>query len=461
MANLLIVDDNNEIRQQLKWGLSSIPHDLHFAKDGKEALEIFRAVKPGVVALDLGLPPHTGDASQGLLCLEKMIAERPSAKIIVITGFDGQANARRAIELGAYDFFRKPVDIGELRVMIQRAFRRLEIEGAAPRPRRARPSGRKPVHGIVGNCEAMGEVYAFIDKVAAADAPVLISGESGTGKELVAKAIHQASSRRDHPLVSINCGAIPENLLESEFFGHERGAFTGATSTVKGKVEYADNGTLFLDEIGELPLNLQVKLLRFLQDMCIQRVGGRKTIEINVRVLAATNVNILEAMRLGQFREDLYYRISVVSIQLPPLRERGEDAVLLANHFLDIHSRQLPKTIVGFTTQALDAIRKYSWPGNVRELENKIRRAVILTETPHIAPACLGFGDDIAAAGPSGANKTLRDARTQLEHQMLCQALRRFEGNIVKASEALGVSRPTFYDLLRKHEIDPKAFSNR
>lgn len=461
MAHILIVDDNNEIRQQLKWGLSNSPYVLHFARDAKEAMEIFHSVKPGVVALDLGLPPRSEDASQGVNCLEKMIAERPSSKIIVITGFDGEANARKAIELGAYDFFRKPVDIGELRVMIRRAFHRLEIEGSAPPPRRNQARGPKPVHGIVGGCEAMGEIFAFINKVAASDAPVLIYGESGTGKELVAKAIHEASSRREQALVSINCGAIPENLLESEFFGHERGAFTGATSTVRGKVEYAENGTLFLDEIGELPLNLQVKLLRFLQDMSIQRVGGRKTIEINVRVLAATNVNIHEAMRLGQFREDLYYRIGVVSIQLPPLRDRGEDVVLLANHFLDIHGRQLPKKILGFSPQALDAIRNYPWPGNVRELENKVRRAVILTEQPYIAPACLGFGDEFPAAGIVNANKTLRDARTQLERQMLAQALRRFEGNIVKASESLGVSRPTFYDLLRKHDIDPKAYSNR
>jgi len=259
--------------------------------------------------------------------------------------------------------------------------------------------------------------------------------------------------------VSINCGAIPENLLESEFFGHERGAFTGATNTVKGKVEYAENGTFFLDEIGELPVNLQVKLLRFLQDMKFQRVGGRKTIEVNVRVLAATNVNIHEAMRLGHFREDLYYRIGVVCVQLPPLRERGEDIVLLANHFLEIHGKSLPKKILGFSPEALEALRKYPWPGNVRELENKVRRALILAEGSRILPACLGFGEDFPPSNATHDNKTLRDARNQLERQMVVQSLRRFGGNIVKASEALGVSRPTFYDLLRKHDIDPKDFS--
>ncbi len=451
MSHLLIVDDNRDIRQQLKWGLADSPYSLHFAQDAQEALELFRTVKPGVVTLDLGLPPRPEDASEGLACLERMIAERPATKIIVITGFDDQDDARKAIETGAYDFFRKPVDLGELKVMLRRAFRRIEIESVAPAPE------ANPVHGIIGNCDAMRRIYTMIDKVAASDVPALIYGESGTGKELVAKAIHQAGPRRYQPMVSINCGAIPENLLESEFFGHERGAFTGATSTVKGKVECAENGTFFLDEIGELPVNLQVKLLRFLQDMRFQRVGGRKTIEVNVRVLAATNVNIQEAMRLGQFREDLYYRIGVVAIQLPPLRERGEDVLLLANHFLDVHGRQLPKKILGFSPQALEAIRSYSWPGNVRELENKVRRAVILAEEPRILPSNLGFGDEFPDTDVPGGGTTLRDARNNLERQMVSQALRRFEGNIVKASEALGVSRPTFYDLLRKHEIDPKA----
>lgn len=457
MTDLLIVDDNGDIRRQLKWGLSKAPYTLHFATDAEEALKVFEAVRPGVVTLDLGLPPRPEDASQGLACLERMMAARPSTKVIVITGFDGQDNARRAIELGAYDFFRKPLDLGELKVMINRAFHLLEIERAAPEGASGGSAAPRLRHGFVGDCKAMRDVYAMIDKVAASDAPVLVHGESGTGKELVAMAIHQASPRRQQPLVSINCGAIPENLLESEFFGHERGAFTGATSTVKGKVEYAENGTLFLDEIGELPVNLQVKLLRFLQDMRFQRVGGRKTIEVNVRVLAATNVNIQEAMRLGQFREDLYYRIGVVAIHLPPLRERGEDVALLAHHFLEIHGRQLPKKIQGYTPEAMEAIRGYAWPGNVRELENKVRRAVILADGPRITPASLGLDGAAPTPGAVSADKTLREARTQLERQMMLQALRRFEGNIVKASEALGVSRPTFYDLLRKHEIDPKA----
>jgi two-component system NtrC family response regulator len=455
MATLLIVDDNSDIRQQLKWGLSKTRYDIHFAKDAEEAMRLFHETKPGVVTLDLGLPPHPEDASQGFACLEAMIAANPSTKIIAVTGFDDPGIARRAIEMGAYDFFRKPVDLNDLKVMTSRAFHLYEIEKETRvrDPGVSRPEGARS--SIIGECDAMHEVFAVINKVATSDAPVLICGESGTGKELVAKAIHQLSFRRKEPLVSVNCGAIPENLLESDFFGHERGAFTGATNTVKGKVEHADKGTLFLDEIGELPLSLQVKLLRFLQEMTIQRVGGHKNITVNVRVLTATNLNIKEAMRQGQFREDLYYRIGVVTIQIPPLRERGEDSVLLAQHFLERHSQSPSSKAMGFSQKAKELIRRYAWPGNVRELENKVRRAVILASGSLIAPEDLGFDGGEESEGFVLANKTLRDARSQLERQMVMQALKRFTGNIVKASQALGISRPTLYDLMRKHDIDP------
>ena len=451
-STLLIVDDNSDVRQHLKWGLAKAPYDIHFAKDAPEALEMFQRFTPGVVTLDLGLPPSTEDSSQGFACLTEMIALQPSTKVIVITGFDERGNARRAVEMGAYDFFRKPIDLGELKVMIRRAFHLWEIENELGRQDRKPSAGLGLEHGIVGNCEAMREVFAIIAKVANSDAPVLICGESGTGKELVAKALHAMSPRRKEPLVSINCGAIPENLLESEFFGHERGAFTGATNTIKGKVEYADKGTLFLDEIGELPLAMQVKLLRFLQEMTVCRVGGRKNIDVNVRIIAATNVNIKEAMRTGLFREDLYYRVGVINIKIPPLRERGDDIPLLANHIIERHNVSLSKNIQGLTPEATTCIKNYMWPGNVRELDNKIRRAVLLAGNSLITPGDLGFEDD--AAGSALDNKTLRDARSQLERQMVLQALKRFDGNIVKASEALGVSRPTFYDLMRKHDID-------
>jgi two-component system NtrC family response regulator len=451
---LLIVDDNEDVRQQLKWGLTSEPYSIVFAKDAQEALVLFRQNKPQAVTLDLGLPPHTEDASEGFACLTEMRRESPAAKIIVITGFDSREYARRAVESGAYDFFLKPIDLDELKVMIRRAFHLYDIEREAN-------SARPPVSmmspgGIVGESPAMREALACIAKVASSDVPVLIQGESGTGKELVAQAIHELSQRKSRQLVCINCGAIPENLIESEFFGHEKGAFTGATSTVKGKVEYADGGTLFLDEIGELPANLQVKLLRFLQEMVFQRVGGRKNIDVNVRVVAATNVDIQQAMRSGAFREDLFYRIGVVSVKLPPLRERGKDVLLLAEHFLQKHGKNLGHAPSGFSPEALETMQRHSWPGNVRELENSIRRAVVMSGPNSITPDDLGLIADVPKEvdSPLSVHSTLRDARDHVEKQMLVSALERSKGNIVKASEALGITRPTFYDLLRKHGIE-------
>jgi len=449
-AALLIVDDDADIRQQLKWGLASAPYRIHFAADANQAMKLFHAERPGVVTLDLGLPPHPEDAAQGFSCLTAMLAENPAAKIIVLTGSEDPGDARQAVELGAYDFFRKPIDLNELKVMIGRAFHIHAIE----RGRRVKPLDT-PLHpsaipGIIGQCEAMRGVFSIIRKVAVSDAPVLIRGESGTDKELVAQAIHRLSPRRKASMVCVNCGTIPENLLESEFFGHERGAFTGATNTVQGKVEYADKGTLFLDEIGELPVTLQVKLLRFLQEMTIQRVGGRTNIPVNVRVLTATNRNIRESIQRGQFRENLYYRIGVVTIELPPLRERGEDATLLARHFLSLHA---PNAVTDFSPQALDLISSHPWPGNVRELENKIRRAVILAENSRIAPEDLALDAEDSTSGLLAPPKTLKDARSQLERQMVAQALKNCTGNIVKASQSLGISRPTFYELMRKHGI--------
>ena len=453
---LLVIDDNDDIRQQLKWALSKAGYVIHFAKDAKEGLERFRKHSPGVVTLDLGLPPCTGDASQGLACLSEMVAVDPNAKIIVITGFDEQKNARLAVDIGAYDFFRKPIDLVDLQVMIRRAFALARIE------REAAPDAKtveQPEHGMIGESPGMRRVFAMISKVAASDVPVLINGESGTGKELVARALHRFSRRRERALVCVNCGAIPENLLESEFFGHERGAFTGAHSTCRGKVEDADKGTLFLDEIGEMPLNLQVKLLRFLQEMSFNRVGGRKLIEVDVRVLTATNVNIEEAMRRGQFRDDLYYRIGVVTISLPALRHRGNDILLLARHFLARHGGGMGKDTKGLTPQAEACLMEHSWPGNVRELDNKVRRAIILAGDSRITPAHLGFEGHPDTAEPISEQPSgsLREARSRLENRMVIEALKQCEGNILKASEALGVSRPTLYELMRKHGITPNA----
>ena len=455
MENLLIVDDNEDVLTQLKWGLASESYSLHLATRVDQALEIFRKVKPGVVTLDLGLPPHVDSSEEGFRGLVEMLKIDPSAKIIVVTGNDERENALHAIKLGAFDFFRKPIDLAELGVIIRRAFHLHSIERESVVQHEEVIVEVEDNCGIVGTCPAMRAVLGLIDKVAASDVPILVSGESGTGKELVARAIHSKSLRKKGPMVCINCGAIPENLIESELFGHEKGAFTGAVSTVQGKVEYASGGTLFLDEIGELPVNLQVKLLRFLQEMVIQRVGGRKDIAVNVRIIAATNIDIAAAIAQGNFREDLYYRIGVVNIHLPPLRERGSDVRVLAEYFMKRICSDLGKNVSGFTPEALACLDGYGWPGNIRELENKLRRAVLLADSNLLTPDELGFGK--GGSNPEGFNpgdKTLKEARAMLEKKMVLSALAKFEGNIVKASEALGISRPTMYDLLKKHEIE-------
>jgi len=450
---LLIVDDNEDIRKQLKWGLSGEPYDILFAQNVEEATAMAGAHSPQAVTLDLGLPPRTGDASRGFSCLEHIRRHSPATKVIVITGFDSKEYARRAVDMGAYDFFLKPIDLDELKVMIRRAFHLHDIE-----KERAPSAMKQQSHpaGIIGESPAMLDALERIGKVAASDVPVLIQGESGTGKELAARAIHELSSRAKGPMICVNCGAVPENLIESEFFGHERGAFTGAVSTVKGKVEYADQGMLFLDEIGELPANLQVKLLRFLQEMTFQRVGGRKNIEVNVRVVAATNIDIQEALKKGMFREDLFYRIGVVSIKLPPLRERGKDIIALANHFLNKHGEKLGLPEKQLSKEAEQYLMEHRWPGNVRELENTIRRAIVLTNGNYITPDDLGIDANsqstIGTVIPEAT--TLREARSIIEKQMLEAALSKTNGNIVKASEVLGISRPTFYDLIRKHGIE-------
>ena len=455
MEHLLIVDDNEDVLTQLKWGLTSESYTLHLAANVDEALAIFRKLHPGVVTLDLGLPPHVESSEEGFRGLVEMLKLEPSAKIIVVTGNDERENALQAIKLGAFDFFRKPIDLDELRVIIRRAFHLHAIERESVVQQDEAASELKDNCGIVGACAAMRGVLGLIDKVATSDVPILISGESGTGKELVARAIHFKSLRRHGPMICINCGAIPENLIESELFGHEKGAFTGAASMVRGKVEYASDGTLFLDEIGELPVNLQVKLLRFLQEMVIQRVGGRKDIPVNVRIIAATNIDIAAAIAQGRFREDLYYRIGVVNIHLPPLREREDDVRILAEYFLDRIARDLGKTLAGFTPDALACLNTYGWPGNIRELENKLRRAVLLADSTLLTAEEMGFGEsDYALNGLGLTDKTLKEARAMLEKKMVLAALTKYEGNIVKASEALGISRPTMYDLLKKHEIN-------
>jgi two-component system NtrC family response regulator len=453
MDKLLIIDDGEDIRKQMKWGLGK-EYEVSLAADVEEGLASFRKNRPGVVTLDLGLPPDADGTTEGFRCLEEILRMEPATKVIVITGNDEHESALRAVRTGAYDFYRKPIDIGELKVALGRAFHIRALEEENRRLQVAVEENTTQFGNILGQCPLMEQVFATIRKVASSDVPVFVTGESGTGKELVAKAIHSMSMRKNRPFIPINCGAIPENLLESELFGHEKGSFTGAHARNQGKFEYAHTGTLFLDEIGELPAGLQVKLLRFLQEKVIQRVGGREDIPVDARVISATNVDIEKAIREGNFREDLYYRIAVINIHLPPLRERGEDILLLANLFLRRFGEGLNRKIKGFSAEALRRLRSYEWPGNVRELENRVQRAVIMADSPLLEPSDLGFerktGYD---AGQPGGRLTLKDARDRVEQDLIKSVLREMGGNIAKASESLGVSRPTLYDLMKKHGI--------
>ncbi|MBT0662805.1 PEP-CTERM-box response regulator transcription factor [Geobacter pelophilus] len=453
MEKLLIVDDNEDIRKQLKWGLSK-DYQIMLAANVAEALAYFTKHRPSVITLDLGLPPFVETSDEGFRCLTEMLKIDPSIKVIVISGNDERVNALKSIEMGAYDFIQKPVNLDELKVILSRAFQLHLLENENKRLQGELKNRPGEYGGILGQCSEMQTVFSTIRKIAASDVAVMINGESGTGKELVARAIHSASLRSGGPFIPINCGAIPDNLLEAELFGHEKGAFTGAMAKVQGKFEYADKGTLFLDEIGELPPPLQVKLLRFLQEKLVQRVGGREDIPVDARIIAATNIDITKAMSEGAFREDLYYRISVVTLELPPLRSRGEDIALLATFFLRKFNEDFRKKVRGYSASAMDALRGYTWPGNVRELENKVQRAVLMATGNLIEPEDLGFTPQTGSAAARGGALTLREARERLEIDLIRGSLSANAGNIAKAADDLGVSRPTLYDLIKKYSIE-------
>jgi two-component system NtrC family response regulator len=453
MNKLMVVEDNEEIRRQLRWGLGK-EYEILPAGNRKEAISLFKKLSPKVVTLDLGLPPDEDGAEEGFLCLEEMLRIAPSTKVIVITGNEGRENALRAVQSGAYDYYQKPIELGDLKIILSRAYHLSTIEEENSHLMAALEQNNTQFGSLVGHCQQMEQIFSTIRKVASSEASVLITGESGTGKELVAKAIHGLSLRKDAPFIPINCGAIPENLLESELFGYEKGAFTGANTRVQGKVEYAHKGTLFFDEIGELPLNLQVKILRFLQEKVIQRVGGREDIAVNARIIAATNRDIARMTEEGAFREDLFYRLAVIQINLPPLRERGDDILLLANLFLSRLSAGLRKKVRGFSAEALKLIQSYEWPGNVRELENKIQRAVIMSDSSLLEPVAMGFThqplqEEVTAV----AGMTLKEAREKAELETISVAIENQGGNMARAAEMLGISRPTLYDLFRKHGI--------
>jgi len=439
---LLIVEDDEPMRMQMRWALAE-DYEVCLAEDRKTALEVFRKERPALVTLDLGLPPADHGVEEGFAALGAILGIDSTAKIIVVTGRAERENGRNAVANGAYDFFSKPYDLDELKMVLHRAQYLFTLEEEHRNLERRTRS--ESFSEMLGTSRPMQDVFEMIRKVATTDVAVLILGESGTGKELAARAIHRESNRRAGPFVAINCGAIPENLLESELFGYEKGAFTGAHAQRKGRIELCQGGTLFLDEIGELPLALQVKLLRFLQERQIERIGGREQIAIDARVITATNRDLKHALAEGRFREDLYFRLGVVTITMPALRDRGEDVLLLAKVLLDRYFTEATKNVKGFTEEARKLILSYPWPGNVRELENRVKRAVIMSVGQRVTL------EDLDLCGsPPQPSLTLRDARERLERGLIEDALRKHAGNLTQVATDLGISRPTLYDLMEK-----------
>ena len=455
---LLIVDDDDEIRTQMKWALAQ-DYDILQAGDRASAAEQFRAARPMVVLLDLGLPPLPAAPDEGLATLSDLLDIDRLAKIVIISGQADKASALRAVGAGAYDFLGKPVDMVELKLLLKRCYHVAQLEREY-RDMQQRLQG-EAFDGILGTSQRMQAVFESIRKVATVDAPVLVLGESGTGKEMTARAIHQHSARKAGPFIAINCSAIPETLIESELFGHEKGSFTGAHVQRKGRIENSSGGTLFLDEIGEIPLPIQVKLLRFLQERCIERVGGRQEIPVDTRVIAATNADLKKGMLDGTFREDLFYRLAVVQITLPALRDRDGDILLLAQSFLQQFASESGKSGLAFAKEAIAAIQNYGWPGNVRELQNRVRRAVIMGGAKRVSAQDLELSTGIDSSRPS---ITLKAARESLERELVQQVLRKHGGRVATAAPELGISRPTLYELMEKlgiqkpeqaEELDP------
>jgi two-component system NtrC family response regulator len=442
---ILIVDDDEGIRTQLKWALS-VEYEVLLASNAKEALELLEAENPQLIALDITLSPYEGE-KDGMYVLEKVLEKDPLAKVIMITGNEDRNNALKTVKLGAYDYYVKPIVVEELKVTIKRALyiQKLEKEN---RELSLRLEEGKSFENMITSSFKMKRVFEIIEAVAATNETVLISGESGTGKEMVAKAIHQRSLRKEKPFIPINCGAIPETLLESELFGHEKGAYTDAHIQRKGMFEHAEGGTIFLDEIGELSLPLQVKILRFLEDHEIKRIGGKESIHLDVRVLAATNKTLEQEVLAKNFREDLFYRLSVISINLPPLRDRGEDIEILANYFLNKYVREYNKTNLNFTPETFSHIKEYHWPGNIRELENKVKRGVILSTGKRIFPQDMGF-----EIKKKRKEMSLQNARETAEIQCLKQALEDNAWNISQAAKQLEVSRTNLYNLMQKYGL--------
>jgi two-component system NtrC family response regulator len=450
---LLIVEDDPGLLKQLKWCFEG--YDVITAEDRSSAITELRRHEPMVVLQDLGLPPNPEGVAEGLATLQETLKLAPHTKIIVVTGNGDQENALKSVALGAYDFYQKPVDTDTLRLLVDRAFSMGELERENRHLQNL--ASESPLDGIVASCDGMLQVCRMIEKIAPTNVSAMLLGDSGTGKELLARALHRLSPRAENRFVAINCAAIPENLLESELFGYEKGAFTGAVKQTPGKVELAEGGTLFLDEIGDMPLPLQSKLLRFLQERVIERVGGRKEIAVDVRVVCATNQNLGELISQNLFREDLYYRICEIAINIPPFRDREEGRMILARTMLNKYAKLEHRSLVGFSEDANEAIESYSWPGNVRELENKIKAAVIMAEGKQVSADDLG----ISAGEVATESLNLREVRQRAESKAIRAALMKNFGNVSRTAEQLGVTRPTLYDLLSKYGLSSDSYSKR
>jgi len=439
---LLIVEDDPALQKQMAWAFDQ--YEPVAAADREDALALVRRHRPAVITMDLGLPPQPDDPSQGFQLLQDILSVAQDTKVIVLTGQNEHANALKAIALGAYDFYSKPFQPEILTLIIERAYRLHALQEENRRLLASRRAG--PLSEIVTRDAAMLKVCATVEKVAGTNATVMLLGESGTGKELLARGVHALSSRKDGRFVAINCAAIPENLLESELFGYEKGAFTGAAKQTLGKIELAHRGTLFLDEIGDLPGALQAKILRFLQDRRIERIGGREEIAVDVRVVCATHQDLRSMIREGRFREDLYYRLAEIVVNIPPLRERQGDSVLLAHAFARMYATEYKRRSMTLLPDAIAAIEAHPWPGNVRELQNCVKRAVIMAEAETLAAADFG----LAAPAVTADVQTLKDVRDEAERGAVVRVLSRVNGNMSRAAEILGVSRPTLYDLINR-----------
>jgi len=439
---LLVVEDDKGLQSQLRWAFDDF--EVEISGDRAEAVKLFRRVQPGVVLLDLGLPPDPGGVSEGLATLRDILSLAPETKIIIVTGDDDRANAVKAIAMGAYDFHQKPADPQLLALLVSRAQHVYELE--CENRRLQQNAQYMPLRGIIAASPQMLKVCRTIEKVAPSNVTTLLLGASGTGKERCAQALHELSTRGGGPMVAINCAAIPENLLESELFGYEKGAFTGAAKQTQGKIEYADGGTLFLDEIGDLPMELQAKLLRFLQERVVERIGGRKEIPVDVRIVCATHQDLPALIERGQFREDLYYRISEITIEIPPLKDREGDVLVLAKALLNQLAPEHGSTVSDFSPEAIAAMEAYDWPGNVRELESKIKRGVIMADAPQISAEDLQL--DASAAEPMPLN--LREIREEAERKAIVRAMNHCNQNITEAANMLGITRPTLYSLLER-----------